>query len=78
MSHSRTSDPSGWTDEELGVEAERLAVEKRAVRDRQNTVNAEIELRHTLTLMSGAARAALILRLNGGVELAGETAEEAK
>lgn len=70
----KSKDVTTWSDEELDEEAARLAAERTRVRLAQNEINAEIEIRATLTKLSGAAREALVLRLNGGVALFGETA----
>lgn len=60
-------DYTTWSDEDLAVEADRLAEERTRVRLQQNAVSAEADLRRMMKGMSGAAREALTIRLEGGV-----------
>jgi hypothetical protein len=63
------------SDEELTALGATLAEERTRVREAQNAVAAEIEIRQALIGMSGAARDAMTLRLAGGVSPTSTTAK---
>lgn len=65
------------TDDELAMEADRLATTRTEIRLQQNAITTEQETRKALSGVSGATREALSIRLGGDIIAAGE-AEGAK
>lgn len=70
---AKTFDPASASDEELAVEADRLAALRTEVRLQQNAVSTEQELRSMLAGASGATREALLIRLGGSATASGST-----
>ena len=59
------------TDEELEAKSAELAEQKRAIREEQNAVDAELETRRAIAQLSGPARRIVEARLAGKSDSAG-------
>ena len=66
------ADYEHMTTSELEAEQERLADEKRSVRDQQNEVQAELDLRRALESLSGPSRRIVEARMGGAIAPEGE------
>lgn len=61
------ADYEHMTTAELAALAESLAEEKRSIRDQQNEVQAELDLRRALETLSGPSRRIIEARMGGAI-----------
>lgn len=68
---------SNMTDEELAQEADRLAEQRTEIREQQNAVAQEQEIRRALSSLSPETRRIVAIQLEGGLRPEGERNQEA-